>query len=102
LQAGVEFAIEAVDFVRDDGDWDGFVDITLSVDAGNGPGGPLPDGNDTVRMRVSPIIFHHNLQGSETVYVSAFNSTASVAFRTDLAAACTAAGIANPVHVSEN
>jgi len=98
LRSGVEFAIEAVDFVRDDGNWNGSVDITLSVDAGTGPGGPLPDGNDTVRMRVSPIIFHHNLQSSQTVYVTAFSSTASIDFRTDLAAACTAAGIPNPVH----
>ncbi len=43
LRGGVELAMEATDIVRDSASWDGFVDITLDVEAGTGSGGPLQD-----------------------------------------------------------
>ena len=98
LQSGVEFAIEAKDFVRDRDTWNGFVDLTLTVNSGGGPTGPLLDGSDIVRMRVAPVIFHHNLQPVETPYATELEFQASIDFRTDLTAACSAAGILNPLH----
>ncbi|RLB64542.1 MAG: protein-arginine deiminase [Deltaproteobacteria bacterium] len=98
LQAGVELAIEATDFVRDDTLWDGYVTVTFDVDAGTGPNGPLPDGTDTVKLRVAPVLFRHHLDEAETLYATALNSTASVAFRNELSQAMTAAGVANPLY----
>ncbi|MEN8165423.1 MAG: protein-arginine deiminase family protein, partial [Acidobacteriota bacterium] len=98
LRTGVEFAIEATDIVRSASVWDGFVDVTLVVEAGTGPSGPLEDGADTVRLRIAPVIFRHHLDEVETVYVSAFSDQASIEFRTDLAAATAAAGIIEPLH----
>jgi protein-arginine deiminase len=97
LRSGIELAIEATDIVRDSAQWDGFLDVTLVVDAGTGPAGPLPDGSDTVRLRLAPVLFRHHLDGAETVHVSAFSWQGSVDFRNDLATAMVAAGVANPL-----
>ncbi len=98
LRTGVEFAIEANDIVRSSSIWDGFVDVTLVVEAGTGPMGPLEDGSDTVRLRVAPVLFRHHLDPAETVHVSAFSNQPSIDFRTDLAAATAAAGIVEPLY----
>jgi protein-arginine deiminase len=58
----------------------------------------LPDGSDNVRLRVAPVIFRHHLDPAETVYVSAFNTTASLAFRNDLAVATVAAAVPAPLY----
>jgi protein-arginine deiminase len=87
LQQGVELAVEGKDFVRDDQLWDGFIDVTLTVDDGSGA-----VGNDKLRMRVAPVIFRHHLDPLTTYYVTNFNYASSVAFRNDLATAATAAG----------
>lgn len=96
LQNGVELAIEGKTIVRDTSVWDGFVNITLNVDAGTGPNGPLPDGSDVVRMRLSPVMFRHHLDESTTTYASKINNDAgSAAFLADLQAAVTASGVPN-------
>ncbi|MBW2453976.1 MAG: protein-arginine deiminase [Deltaproteobacteria bacterium] len=93
LVTGVELAIEATDFVRDDNVWDGYVTVTYAVEAGTGPNGPLTDGSDIVKLRVAPVLFRHHLDLAETLYATASNSSGSTAFRNDLKAAMSAAGI---------
>ncbi len=96
-RAGLELAIEGRDVARDPAYWDGYVDLTLSVDAGTGPSGPLQDGADTVRLRVAPMIFRHHLDEGETLYATSFPEYESVAFRSGLESAMTAAGVPNPL-----
>lgn len=93
IKAGVELAIEGKDILRDSAVWDGKVKITLNVHAGTGPNGPLPDGSDTVEMRMSPVIFRHHLDEAETIYASKLNTTSSNVFRADLLAGAQAAGV---------
>jgi protein-arginine deiminase len=97
---GVELAIEARDIVRDSAVWDGFVDITLDVHAGTGPDSqPLPDGSDTVRMRVAPVLTRHHLDPAVTIYATnVSNSSGSAAFRSDLKDAMSGAGLSNPLY----
>jgi len=93
LRDGVELAIEAVDIVRNPATWDGYLDVTLDVEAGTGEYGPLEDGEDTVRLRVAPVLFRHHIDPPETMYVSAFHEQGSVDFRADLQTAASAAGL---------
>ncbi len=99
LRTGVEFGIEGRDILRDSAVWDGTVDVTLNVDAGTGPAGPLTDGTDKVRLRLAPLLFRHHLDPARTVYVAKLPASApgGTAFRADLAAATSAAGISTPV-----
>jgi protein-arginine deiminase len=92
LRTGVELAIEGIDLVRDASVWDGFVDITLEVDSGSAIA------SDTVRFRLAPVIFRHHLHEIETAYATDLEShPGSLEFRTDLQAALTAAGVAEPL-----
>jgi protein-arginine deiminase len=88
LQAGVEFAIEGKDFVRSTNVWNGYVDLTFTVNGGNVMGG-----SDVVRMRVAPVIFRHHLHPATEYYVTNINSQSSQDFRDDLATAAGAAGV---------
>jgi protein-arginine deiminase len=96
LQAGVEFAIEGKDVIRDSAVWDGKVTVTLNVDAGTGPNGPLPDGSDSVQLRMAPVVFRHHLDPTTRVYYANINSSASLAFRNDVNAAVAQAGVPGP------
>lgn len=99
LQSGAELAIEGKDILRDAAVWNGKVKVTLNVDAGTGPSGPLPDGSDTVELRISPVMFRHHLDPAEKVYASKINNDAdSTVFRSQLSAAATAAGIVAPLN----
>jgi len=97
LQSGIEFAVEGTDFVRDSAVWDGFVDVNFVVNGGTDSNGPVGTVNDTLRMRVAPVIFRHHLDELETYYVTAFNYQSSLDFRGDLEDAANAAGVPNPV-----
>jgi protein-arginine deiminase len=90
LRSGVELAIEAKDIVRDPSVWDGFVDVTLSVDASGATA------SDKVRLRVAPLLTSHHLSPAEITYVTQLNTASSQATRTDLGAAATAAGVPAP------
>lgn len=94
LRSGVKLAIEARDIVRDTKKWDGFVDVTFTVDAGGA------SGSDKVRMRVAPLLTAHHLSAAESTYVSLINSASSQATRADLSEAATAAGVAAPKGIS--
>ncbi|MFC1853303.1 protein-arginine deiminase family protein [candidate division CSSED10-310 bacterium] len=96
VRNGVEFAIEATDFVRDQAVWDGFIDITYAVAFGENQA--TVDNIDTVRLRVSPLIFHHHLNKVKTAYVTALRREASQVFRSDLQDALTAAEVAEPLY----
>ncbi|MBI5531259.1 MAG: hypothetical protein HY898_00990 [Deltaproteobacteria bacterium] len=93
LKAGIEFGIEARDIIRDDTVWDGYVDVTFNVNPGSGP-----VQTDVVRLRVAPVLFRHHLDEPETVYATQLNSQSSLIFRSELSAAMTASGIANPLY----
>jgi protein-arginine deiminase len=98
FETGVEFAIEAKDIVRDNAAWDGFADVKLTV-TGTGPDGvPLPEPNDKVRLRVAPVLFRHHLDPARTAYASSIKSTSSLAFRKDLSAGVTFAGLPDPLY----
>ncbi|MBX3204829.1 MAG: protein-arginine deiminase [Labilithrix sp.] len=87
VKSGIELAIEGKDIVRDPAEWDGFVDLTLKVEA---------DGktkSDEVRMRVAPLLTYHHLLPVEQTWVSVFNNAGNQAMRADLATALTAAGL---------
>lgn len=96
LKNGVEFAIEAKDFVRDSS-WDGFVNVSLVVEGGTGANGPIGSATDTVRMRVAPVLFRHHLDEVEQYYVTSFNYQSSIAFRGDLEDAAGQANVPKPV-----
>jgi protein-arginine deiminase len=55
LRRGVRLAVEARDFVRDPAVWSGFGDLTLTIT----DGGRVR--SDTVRLRVAPVLFQHDL-----------------------------------------
>lgn len=99
LVTGVEFAIEGKDILRDTTIWDGLIDVTLKVHGGTGTDGkPIPDAEDTVRMRLAPIIFRHHLDPAEKVYATKFTNDAdSSAFMADLGKAVQASGIEAPL-----
>ena len=89
LKAGVEFAIEGLDVVRDAAVWDGFIEIVLTVEVPSNGDLIVPGTyTDKVRMRVSPFMTFHHLSPSETTYVSllsgGFEGQASAAFRSAL------------------
>jgi|CXWL01.1.fsa_nt_gi protein-arginine deiminase len=78
LRSGVTLAIEATDIVRDRAQWDGYVTVTFTV-------GSL---NDSVKLRVAPLVTAHHLQRAKKFYVTALNSDpGSVATRQGLRAA---------------
>ncbi len=90
LKSGVELAIEGKDIVRDAAVWDGYVDITLKVDAEG------KSKSDKVRMRVAPLLTYHHLLPTEQTWVSAPSerpSQGNLAMRADLAEALAAAGL---------
>jgi protein-arginine deiminase len=95
LRAGVELAIEGKDIVRDPKTWDGFVDVklTVTVDAASA--------DDTVRMRVAPVMTYHHLLPAEEVFVTSNGDPGNKLMRTDLAAACTGAGLPTPTLIKD-
>ena len=87
LRSGVELGIEAKDIVRNETTWDGYVDVTFSIDGGTNAQ------SDKVRLRVAPLLTSHHLSPAEATYVTQLNTTSSQATRADLLAATTAAGL---------
>ncbi|MFB4307306.1 protein-arginine deiminase family protein [Actinomadura sp. GTD37] len=55
LRRGVRLAVEARDAVRDPAAWSGFSDLTLTVTGGG------RTRTDSVRLRVAPVLFQHDL-----------------------------------------
>ncbi|MCY1019879.1 protein-arginine deiminase family protein [Pyxidicoccus sp. MSG2] len=98
LRRGVRLAIEANDIVRDPSKWDGFADVQLTIGQGR-----IPDTRfqDTVRMRVAPVVMFHHLTPAESVFVSSLegNVDAAARFRKDLRATLT--GFERPVTLVE-
>ncbi len=95
LRAGIELGIEARDLVRDLTVWDGLADVTLTI------GGV----SDTVRLRVSPLILSHHVSPAQRIFATDLialggaieEEAASAAFREELRAAGTAAGVPEPL-----
>ncbi len=81
LKSGTAFWLEGVDIVRDASKWAGFVDLTLTVEAG-----AETIGEDTVRLRVAPVITFHHLLPAQEAFATRMRSdpSASDDFLTDL------------------
>ncbi|MDF2696907.1 MAG: Protein-arginine deiminase type [Labilithrix sp.] len=91
LQAGFELGIEAKDIVRDPAEWDGYVDVQLTVSSPT-----KGDSTDQVRLRVAPVLTFHHLLPAEQIWVSNTRTPGNSATRADLSVACKAAGIGVP------
>ncbi|QGV79487.1 protein-arginine deiminase domain-containing protein [Streptomyces ficellus] len=65
LRAGLEFAVESTDIVRDSKVWDGRGVIRLTVAT---PGRPAT--SDDITLRVAPLLTHHHLQKAQQVMVT--------------------------------
>lgn len=96
LKGGVELAIEGKDIVRDTTVWDGYVDITLKIDAEG------ESKSDKVRMRVAPLLTYHHLLPTEETWVSTFQDQGNAALRADLATALADAGLPAAKGISTN
>jgi protein-arginine deiminase len=92
LRAGVVLAIEGKDIVRDRDRWDGTVDLTLRVQDGT-----EPLGQDTVRLRLAPVILRHHLDPAETVYFTRVDGREQNEFRETLNKAVSGSGVAQVV-----
>lgn len=78
LREGATIGIEATDIVRDRAVWDGYVTVTLSA-------GGL---QDSVKLRVAPVMTAHHLQREVQFFVTELASDpGSAAMRSDLKAA---------------
>lgn len=97
LEAGVELGIEAKDIVRDPEEWDGYVDIKLTVSSQEK--GVF---TDTVRMRVAPVLTYHHLLPAETLWIPKTLTRGQEAMHGDLTAASRAAGLGEPQSLSVN
>jgi protein-arginine deiminase len=93
LVAGVELAIEGKDIVRDLKKWDGFTDVTLTVNSGG------KSKSDVVRLRVAPVLTYHHALESEATFVSQYQSKGNADMRADLTAVATRTGAAEPIAV---
>ena len=87
VRQGIELAIEGRDIVRDPAEWDGFVDVSLSVTAGG------ETKNDKLRMRVAPLLTYHHLLPAEEIWSSANGSSGNQAMRADVNEALAIAGL---------
>lgn len=67
LRKGVELAIEANDIVRDPSKWDGFADVRFTITRGRRTDTEF---QDTVRLRVAPVVMFHHLLPAQDVFVS--------------------------------
>jgi len=95
LRAGVELAIEGKDVVRDPSEWDGYVDVRLTVTAAG------EKASDVVRMRVAPLVTYHHLLPAEQIFVSDTRTAGNRAMRNDLASACEAAKAPAPELIAD-
>lgn len=94
IESGVELAIEGRDIVRNTTEWNGFVDVTLSVSTGG------HRATDKVRMRVAPLMTYHHLLRAEKTWVSNLGTWGNRAMRADLAVAANAAGVHAPYEIT--
>lgn len=87
LKNGIELAIEAKDIARDLDAWNGLATVTLKV-TGNGQ-----TKEDSVQLRVAPVLLSHHLWKAEKVYVTKIGGTESSQFRAGVKKAADTAGI---------
>lgn len=95
LSSGLELGIDARDVRRPDG-WDGRVSVKFTVEDG------AEVVEDTVALRVAPVLTHHHVQKAERVFVTgaqdAFRLGPQTQFVADLKKNTADAGISAPVH----
>ncbi|MBX3263348.1 MAG: protein-arginine deiminase [Labilithrix sp.] len=91
IRAGFELGIEAKDVVRDAAEWDGYVELQLTVTSPT-----KGTSTDVVLMRVAPILTFHHLLPAEQIWVSNTMTPGNAAMRKDLTTSCKAAGVGSP------
>ncbi len=79
LRAGIALRLEGTDIVRSRAEWDGFVTVTLTVFKGT-----ELLGEDSVVLRVAPVLTFHHVSPAETVYATSLSGEDSKDFRSDL------------------
>ncbi|HVH40706.1 MAG TPA: protein-arginine deiminase family protein, partial [Labilithrix sp.] len=92
-----ELGIEAKDIVRDPSNWDGFVEVRLTVTSPT-----KGDSSDVVKLRVAPVLTFHHLLPAEKIWASNTKTSGNKAMRTDLAASCKSAGLGAPSTIDVN
>lgn len=93
LRAGLELGLEGRDILRDESRWDGVADVKLTVTGGTRDGVAVEGGTDVVRLRLAPVLTHHHLEKPVRAFVTNAGDQSSKAFRADLEAAVTSAGV---------
>lgn len=88
IAAGIELAIEAKDVVRDRTVWDGYVDVTFTVTTR-----ARRQAEDTVRLRVAPVLTFHHLLPAETVWMADNAAPSYQVTKRDIEASAIAAGV---------
>jgi len=88
IAAGIELAIEAKDIVRDRDAWDGYVDVTFSVTTR-----AKTHAEDTVRLRVAPVLTFHHLLPAEIVWMADNSAPSFQVTKEDIEASSIAAGV---------
>jgi protein-arginine deiminase len=94
VRAGIELAIEGKDIVRDKAVWDGFVDVTLTIET------DAETLTDSVKMRVAPVMTFHHLLPAEEAFVTNTGYSGNADMRSDLAVACTEASLPKATEVN--
>ncbi|WP_255203340.1 protein-arginine deiminase domain-containing protein [Myxococcus sp. AM011] len=89
LREGVSIALEAKDIVRDPDLWDGYADVVLTIYHVDRPTERF---QDTVRLRVAPVVMFHHLTPVRNVYVSRLDDEDSSRFRQELGGALAESG----------
>jgi protein-arginine deiminase len=91
LVKGLDLAIEAKDIVRDPADWDGYVDLQLTVtSSGTAPA------TDKVHMRVAPVLTFHHLLEADSVWLPEALGQGRQEMENDVTSALKAAGMKEP------
>ncbi|KAH7304410.1 arginine deiminase type-3 [Stachybotrys elegans] len=78
IKQGLQLGIDARDIRRPNG-WDGHAAVRFRVSNGSGDAA-----EDTVALRVAPVLTHHHAQNAERVFVSTVSYTPHVQFVADL------------------
>jgi len=96
IRAGFELAIEAKDIVRDPKEWDGYVEVQLTVTSPT-----KGESSDVVLLRVAPVVTFHHLLPAEQIWVSNTRTPGNTAMRADLTTSCKAAGLGAPKTIDD-
>lgn len=91
LREGLEFGIEGKTLVRDTASWDGI--LTLRVELQNHESVEDDVVEDTVQLKVAPLVLRHHLDPAVAVYSSELGIGGDGAFTNDVVSSVSSAGV---------